>query len=80
MYDFMKPIKPTGHGYRLVSYVCFLIALLVLFLTFCFPPPRGGELLLFGAGWLVALGILMRIVSDFLAGLSDIARAIRERP
>jgi hypothetical protein len=80
-----QSIRPTGLGYRGAANTCLAVsALLWLFgpLTLISTNPQvSGKLILFffcASSAVLALGVILRIVSDFLVVLLDIARALRE--
>jgi hypothetical protein len=77
----LDPIKPTGLGYRAASSALMALAVVstpLSLLTLGAGNPATGLLLLGVAKWVMIAGVVLRIVSDFLAVLADIARAVKE--
>ncbi len=78
----LGPIRPTGLGYRSVSNFFLVLALLgtVLALLAMFSGDEGTVFIAFSAvAWCASTGVLFRVISDFLAALADISRALREK-
>ena len=76
------PIRPTGLGYRAVSTMFLSMglfaAMMGLLIIMSAPTSMGVSIVFMVAGWFVVTGIVLRVVSDFLAALAEIARAVRE--